>query len=156
MARLFKKEAEKKKGFWKRLKQLALTDVRVAVRGLDDDSLEDLEERLLAADFGVPATLRIMERVEELGRKGKGRGGDGLRAVLQSEISSIVEPARDAYLHAADEGPTVYLIVGVNGVGKTTSIAKLAKRLRDEGQRVLVAAGDTYRAGAVEHANRGT
>lgn len=150
MARLFKKEAEKKKGFWSRLKRLALTDVRVAVRGLDTDSLEDLEERLLAADFGVPATLRIMERVEDLGRKGKGRGGDGLRAVLHAQVTEILEPARDAFLSAADEGPTVYLIVGVNGVGKTTSIAKLAKRLTDEGQKVLVAAGDTYRAGAVE------
>ena len=150
MARLFKKDSEKKRGFWKRLKQLALTDVRVAVKGLDAESLEDLEERLIAADFGVPATLRIMERVEELGRKGKGRGDEGLGAVLRSEVAAIVEPARDAYLSAADAGPTVYLIVGVNGVGKTTSIAKLAKRLRDEGRSVLVAAGDTYRAGAVE------
>lgn len=150
MARLFKKKSEKKKGLWTRLKRLALTDVRVAVRGLDQESLEDLEERLLAADFGVPATLRIMERVEDLARKGRGRGSDGLRSVLEDEIQEILAPARDAYLHAADQGPTVYLFVGVNGTGKTTTIAKLAKRLTDEGRQVLVAAADTYRAGAVE------
>ena len=150
MARLFKKKSEKKTGFWKRLQRLALTDVRVAVRGLDHDSLEDLEEQLLAADFGVPATLRLMARVEELARRGKGRGSDGLRSVLEDEVGEILAPARDAYLQAADGGPTVYLVVGVNGVGKTTSIGKLAKRLADEGRRVLVAAGDTYRAGAVE------
>jgi fused signal recognition particle receptor len=150
MARLFKKESEKKTGFWKRLKRLALTDVRVAVRGMDHDSLEDLEERLLAADFGVQATLRLMERVEDLGRRGQGRSGEGLRSVLTAEVEEILAPARASYLHAADSGPTVYLFVGVNGVGKTTSIGKLAKRLSDEGQRVLVAAADTYRAGAVE------
>lgn len=150
MARLFKKKSEKKKGLWTRLKRLALTDVRVAVRGMDQESLEDLEERLLAADFGVPATLRIMERVEDLARKGRGRGSDGLRSVLEDEIQEILAPAQDAYLHAADQGPTVYLFVGVNGTGKTTTIAKLAKRLTDEGRQVLVAAADTYRAGAVE------
>lgn len=150
MARLFKKESEKKTGLWTRLKRFALTDVRVAVRGLNHDSLEDLEEGLLAADLGVQATLRIMERVEDLARQGQGRSGESLQAVLESQIREILAPAADAYLRAADEGPTVYLFVGVNGVGKTTSIGKLAKQLIDEGRRVLVAAADTYRAGAVE------
>lgn len=150
MARLFKKKAERKAGFWKRLRRLALTDVRVAVRGLDQDALEELEEHLLASDFGVQATLRLMDRVEESARRGKGRGEGGLGAVLRSEMEQILAPTREAYLHAADAGPTVYLIVGVNGVGKTTSIGKLAHKLREEGQRVLLAAGDTWRAGAVE------
>jgi fused signal recognition particle receptor len=150
MARLFKRKAEKKQGFWKRLKQIALTDVRVAVGGMDDEGLEALEERLLAADFGVQATLRLMDRVEEQARQGKARLQGGVQAVLRSELEAILEPARGSYLHAADEGLTVYLIVGVNGVGKTTSIAKLAYRLRQEGRSVLLAAADTYRAGAVE------
>ncbi|NIQ53634.1 MAG: AAA family ATPase, partial [Gammaproteobacteria bacterium] len=69
---------------------------------------------------------------------------------LRAEMEEILAPASEAYLHAADSGPTVYLIVGVNGVGKTTSIGKLAHQLRQEGQGVLLAAGDTWRAGAVE------
>jgi len=150
MARLFRKKSETKKSLWGRVVKLALTDVRVAAGGMDTDSLESLEERLLGADFGVQATLRLMDRVEALARKGKVRGTEGLRGALKEEVAAILAPAADAFLRAADSGPTVYLICGVNGVGKTTSIAKLAHRLRSEGQSVLVAAADTYRAGAVE------
>ncbi|MGD8361982.1 MAG: signal recognition particle-docking protein FtsY [Gemmatimonadota bacterium] len=130
--------------------KLALTDVRVAVGGVDSDTLESLEERLLAADFGVPATLRLVDRVEDLARKGKVRGPEGLRGALKDALAEVLRPAAEAFLQAADQGPTVYLICGVNGVGKTTSIAKLAHRLRSEGRSVLVAAADTWRAGAVE------
>lgn len=150
MARLFRTRSEKKASLWGRVVKLALTDVRVAVGGMDTETLESLEERLLGADFGVQATLRLVDHVEELARKGKVRGADGLRSALQDELSAILAPATDAYLHASDSGPTVYLICGVNGVGKTTSIAKLAYRLREEGRSVMVAAADTYRAGAVE------
>ncbi|MDZ7780162.1 MAG: signal recognition particle-docking protein FtsY [Gemmatimonadota bacterium] len=149
MARLFKKKLEKKKGLWQRVVDLALTDVRVVAKGVDQTSLEDLEERLLAADFGVPATLRLVDHVEEAVRRGKARGGDGVAKTLHDEISAILEPAREAELHAADSGTTVYLIVGVNGVGKTTSVAKLAHFLVEDGKRVMVAAADTFRAGAV-------
>ena len=150
MARLFKTSKEKKTSLWNRVVKLALTDVRVAVGGMDHDTLESLEDRLLAADFGVPATMRLVDKVEELARKGKVRGKEGLRGALKEEMGEILAPARDAYLEASEAGLTVYLICGVNGVGKTTSIAKLAKRLRDEGRSVMVAAADTYRAGAVE------
>lgn len=150
MARLFKTAKEKKKSLWDRVVKLALTDVRVAVGGMDTDTLESLEERLLAADFGVQATMRLVDRVEELARKGKVRGSEGLRRALMEEMGEILRPASEAFLQAADEGLTVYLICGVNGVGKTTSIAKLAQRLRAEGQSVMVAAADTFRAGAVE------
>jgi fused signal recognition particle receptor len=150
MARLFRKKSEKKKSFWNKVVDLALTDVRVAVGGMDTDTLESLEERLLAADFGVAATMRLVDQVEELARRGKVRGSGGLREALKDELREILRPSREAFLEAADEGPTVYLICGVNGVGKTTSIAKLAHRLRDEGQSVLLAAADTYRAGAIE------
>lgn len=150
MARLFKKKTERKKSLWRRAVDLALTDVRVLARGVDEETLETLEEKLLAADFGVRATLRLVDHVEAQARRGKVRGGGELRATLEEEVRRILEPNRDAYLQAADAGPTVYLIVGVNGVGKTTSIAKLAHRLVQDGRSVLVAAADTYRAGAVE------
>lgn len=150
MARLFKKKPERKKGLWRRVVDLALTDVRVVAGGMDHDSLEDLEERLLAADFGVPATLRLVARVEDAVRRGKVQGAQGLREALQEEIRTILAPAATAELAAADSGPTVYLMVGVNGVGKTTSVAKIAHSLRQEGRSVLVAAADTFRAGAVE------
>lgn len=150
MARLFRKKQERKKSLWRRTVDLALTDVRVAFGGMDDESLEDLEERLLRADFGVPATLRLVDRLEERVRRGKLRGGGELRSALRAEVGEILAPARDAYLHAAEEGITVYMVVGVNGVGKTTSIAKLAHVLRGEGRHVLLAAADTFRAGAID------
>lgn len=150
MARLFKKSTEKKKSLWRRAVDLALTDVRVLARGVDEETLESLEEKLLGADFGVPATLRLVDHVEQQARRGKVRKNNELRDALEDEVRRILAPSAEAYLHAADSGPTVYLIVGVNGVGKTTSIAKLANRLVREGRTVLVAAGDTWRAGAVE------
>jgi fused signal recognition particle receptor len=150
MARLFRSKSEKKTSLWDRVVKLALTDVRVVVGGMDTETLESLEERLLGADFGVQATLRLVDRVEDLARRGKVRGREGLRGALREELAAILRPSSEAFLRAADRGPTVYLICGVNGVGKTTSIAKLAHRLRGEGQSVILAAADTYRAGAVE------
>lgn len=150
MARLFKRGGEKKKGLWRRAVDLALTDVRVAVAGVDHESLESLEERLLAADFGVDATMRLVDHVDSLARQGKVSGESELRRALTDEIARILEPARSSYLQLADTGTTVYLIVGVNGVGKTTSVAKLAHRIRGEGCSVMIAAADTFRAGAVE------
>ncbi len=150
MGRLFRSKTERKKGFWKRAVDLALTDVRVAAGGLDSGSLETLEERLLAADFGVAATLRMVDHVEALARRGKARGGGELRKALEEELRRILAPARDAYLSAAESGPSVYLIVGVNGVGKTTSIAKLAHSVISEGKSVMLVGADTFRAGAVE------
>jgi fused signal recognition particle receptor len=117
---------------------------------LDRDTLEELEERLLAADFGVAATLRLVDRVEELARRGKVTGSMGLRGALRDEVDAILSAAPSGELESTHSaGPTVYLIVGVNGVGKTTSIAKLAHRSVAAGHSVLVAAGDTFRAGAV-------
>ena len=149
MSRLFRTKTEKKKSLWRRAVDLALTDVRVLAGGMDHDTLETLEEKLLAADFGVQATLKLVGAVEDKARRGLVRGGKELRAALEEEVAKILAPARGAGLAMADSGPTVWLIVGVNGVGKTTTIAKLAHRLRKEGKSVLVAAADTYRAGAV-------
>ena len=150
MTRLFRTRVETKKSIWRRAVDLALTDVGVLVGGMDHDTLETLEERLLAADFGVQATFRLVDAVEAGARRGGLRGGKELRAALEAEVAKILESTRGEGLRLADEGPTVWLVVGVNGVGKTTTVAKLAYRLRQEGKSVLVAAADTYRAGASE------
>jgi len=150
MARLFKKKHETKKSLWQKAVDLALTDVRVLAGKMDHESLAELEERLLAADFGVKATLRLVDQVEQLVRRGKIREGEELRRALEDELLRILNEGPGRELQAADTPPTVYLIAGVNGVGKTTSVAKLAHLLKEEGQSVLVAAADTYRAGAVE------
>ena len=152
--RLFKKDSEKKKSFWQKAVDLALTDVRVLAGGMDHETLETLEERLLAADFGVDATLRLVDHVEDLARRGKIRKGPELRQALKEEIAEILRKTSDVELAVAESGPTVYLVVGVNGVGKTTSLAKLAYRLKENGHSVLVAAADTFRAGAIEQLQR--
>lgn len=128
---------------------LALTDVRVAVRGVATDSLEAIEESLIAADFGVPATLDIVDHLEQLQRRGDAKPGN-FRDALATKIREILDVPALRELQAADAPPTVILFVGVNGVGKTTTVAKLAHQLVSEGRSVLLAAADTYRAGAVE------
>ncbi len=156
MARLFRKKEEGKKSLWDRIVDVALTDVSVLVKGMDEGSLEGLEETLIAADFGVPATLRLVAVVEQLAQRGQAKTQrDFLRAVRE-EIEAILRAGRSdtALRFNFDEGPTVYLIVGVNGVGKTTTIAKLAHRLKKQGRTVMLAAGDTFRAGAIEQLKR--
>ena len=150
MARLFKSTRERERGIWRRVVDLALTDVRVVVGGVDHQALEALEERLLACDFGVQATMRLVDHVESLARRGRVRGSGELRNALKEEVSRILAPAGESHLRTSEQGPTVYLVVGVNGVGKTTSVAKLARRIERQGKRALVAAADTFRAGAVE------
>jgi fused signal recognition particle receptor len=147
--RLFKTPLEKKKGLWRRIVDLGLTDVRVLAAGIDHTSVEDLEQTLLAADFGVKATLRLTDGAEEALRRGKAKGGADLVAALKAEIHEILGAEENTTLRMADSGPTVYLIVGVNGVGKTTSVAKVAHMFARDGRKVLVAAADTFRAGAV-------
>ena len=150
MARLFKKKHEAKKSIWRRAVDLALTDVRVLAGKMDHETLESLEEKLIESDFGVQAAMRLVDHVETQVRRGKAREGDQIRQVLEAEVRRILDEGGPSELQAADAAPTVYLIAGVNGVGKTTSIAKLAHMLKEEGRSVMVAAADTYRAGAVE------
>lgn len=155
MARLFKRQ-EEKKSLWDRIVDVALTDVTTLVRGREEGSLDRLEEILIAADFGVPATLRLVEVVETLAQRGQARSHrDFLRGVSE-EIEAILSSGRSdtAMRFNFEGGPTVWLIVGVNGVGKTTSIGKLAHRLTRQGRRVMLAAGDTFRAGAIEQLRR--
>lgn len=140
---------EKKLGLWGRLKRVMLTDVGALVRGLKAADLEEMERILLEADFGVPVTLELVEALEAGVRAGTLKTSDDVRAALAERlVAMLASPGRPGDLARAD-GITVILVVGVNGVGKTTSVAKLARRLQQEGRHVLVAAADTYRAGAI-------
>lgn len=139
-----------KLGLWQRIKRLALTDVGALARGLKADDLEQVERVLLEADFGVPATSELVRFLETQVRSGKIKTDADLRAVLVGQLTAMLAgPADPGQLVAPEAGPTVVLMVGVNGAGKTTSVAKLAFRLSREGRRVLLGAADTYRAGAV-------
>jgi fused signal recognition particle receptor len=141
-----------KRTLWQKIKDVALADVGVIVRGgVSVGSLEQLEELLLEADFGVPTTLRLVSEVERLARLGKVKSQDEFLAALRDGVSEALRSGdSDPALRLAPSGLTVILIVGINGAGKTTFIGKLAARLRNEGKRVMVAAGDTFRAGAVD------
>ena len=105
MPRLFRTRIEKKKSIWRRAVDLALTDVGVLVGGMDNETLESLEERLLAADFGVQATLRLIDAVESRARRGQLRGGKELREALEEEVGKILESTRGGGLRLADSGP---------------------------------------------------
>ena len=157
MARLFRKKEEGAKSLWDRIVDVALTDVTVIAKGgLDAGSLEHLEETLIAADFGVPATLKLVDTVEKLASRGIAKSQRDFQRAVREEIVAILKTGRadTALRFNYDGGPTVFLIVGVNGVGKTTTIAKLAYRLKRQGRTVLIAAGDTFRAGAIEQLKR--
>jgi len=152
MSRLFK-HREERKSLWQRIKEVAFTDVNVLVKGMDLGSLEKLEELLLASDFGVPSTMRLVDHVEGLSRQARIRTEGEFLAAVEQEIVDILRagsPDSSLRFAPAGQGPTVYLVVGVNGVGKTTTIGKLAYRLKKDGHRVLLAAGDTFRAGAID------
>jgi fused signal recognition particle receptor len=153
MAPLFHRSTDAPhRSLWHRIKELALTDVGVAVRGgVSEGSLERLEEVLLEADFGVPTTARLVGEVDREARGGGLRTEDDFLQALREGVEAALRAGRsDPALHLATERPTVMLIIGVNGAGKTTFIGKLATRLGREGKRVVVAAGDTFRAGAID------
>ena len=117
-------------------------------RTLDDDMLEQLEELLIASDMGVDTALRVTANLAE-GRYGKKLSVTEIKQLLSDEISRIMEPVAKP-LPIYPKKPQVVLIVGVNGSGKTTTIGKLASQFRAAGKSVVIAAGDTFRAAAVE------
>jgi fused signal recognition particle receptor len=140
-----------KLSLWQRVKRIALTDVGAMVRGMNAADLEALERTLIEADFGVQATVDLVQTVEEEVRRGRLKTEADLRHAVEARLVAILavpgsDPGRIA---RAPDGLTVVVFVGVNGVGKTTSVAKLAQRLAREGRKPLLAAADTYRAGAV-------
>ena len=142
--------AGKKLSLWSRIKRLALTDVRALARGLNAQDLEQIERLLIEADFGVPATLDLTEFLEASVRQGKLTTDEDLRLALTARLTDMLTGPGDAGAIARPAaGPSIVLVIGVNGVGKTTSVAKLGRRLQRDGKRVLLAAADTYRAGAI-------
>ncbi len=125
-------------------------DERAAVsrRVLDDDMLESLEELLIGADMGVDTALRVTSNIAE-SHAGSRLGAEEIKRLLADEVARIMEPvAKPMPLYA--KRPQVVLVVGVNGSGKTTTIGKLASQFRAAGKSVVIAAGDTFRAAAVE------
>ena len=148
----------KKKGdvpvrsLWQKIKDVALTDVGVIVRGgVSAGNLERLEELLLEADLGVPTTMKLVAEVERLAQRGLVKTQDQFLDALRGGVTEALNTGNsDARLVLAPSGLSVILVVGVNGAGKTTFIGKLAQRLKSDGHRVVVAAGDTFRAGAID------
>lgn len=140
--------AKTRHGFGAKLRQLLANFHRV-----DEDFFDDLEETLIEADVGYEMALKISDALRD---EVKFRNAKSKEDVSNAVIERMVEiydaegKDEDNTLHFAATGPTIYLFVGVNGVGKTTTIGKLAHRFKDQGKKVLLAAGDTFRAGAIE------
>ena len=141
-----------KRSLWDRIKDVALTDVGVIARGgVRAGSLERLEELLLEADFGVPVTLRLVEEVGRRAQRGEVKSDAEFLEALRDGVETALRSGRsDANTTLAAEAPTVVLVVGVNGAGKTTFIGKLSQYHANQGKRVMLAAGDTFRAGAID------
>lgn len=121
---------------------------------VDDDVLDNLEEVLITSDVGVDTTLKIIHRIEERVARDKYLGTSELNNILRSEIASLLEENNsgdsDSWDLPSDHRPYVILVVGVNGVGKTTTIGKLAYQFKKAGKKVYLGAADTFRAAAVE------
>jgi fused signal recognition particle receptor len=147
-----------KLSWWQRLKggltrsstsiSQGITDL-FTKKKLDADTLEDFEDVLIRADLGLPVSARIVEAIGK-GRYGKELDDSEVKAILASEIEKVLAPVAKPLLIDETQKPFVIVMVGVNGSGKTTTIGKLASKFRAEGKSVLLAAGDTFRAAAIE------
>jgi fused signal recognition particle receptor len=152
--RFFSKSIDKLRGALKKTAEVLNTDVRtlfVPGRQIDVAFLEELERKLLRADVGAQNAMAVRGAVEDMWRRqGKIKNAEQAADVVRQKLlENWPEPAARELAEAAD-GPTVIMVCGVNGAGKTTSIAKLAGALRERGKTVMLAAGDTFRAAAVE------
>jgi fused signal recognition particle receptor len=156
---LFSKDKEKKENLDKGLektKENVFKKLGRAVAGkskVDDEVLDNLEEILISADVGVNTTLKIIDRIEKRVSKDKYFGVSELNTILKEEISSLLEEHQtdDDFSYKASNGnPYVIMVVGVNGVGKTTTIGKLANKFKQAGKSVVLGAADTFRAAAVD------
>ncbi|MGA0937393.1 MAG: signal recognition particle-docking protein FtsY [Sedimenticolaceae bacterium] len=147
-------------GFFERLKQgLArsrstfsdgLADLVLGKKKIDDDLLEELETLLLTADVGVDTTQRIIDDLTDRVKRKTLSDPAALSEVLQAHLVEILKQCECPLVEPQPGKPQVILMVGINGAGKTTTIGKLAKKLQNDGQKVMLAAGDTFRAAAVE------
>jgi fused signal recognition particle receptor len=145
---------------WSRMKQglsktrkglgKGLADLLVGAKEIDDEIFEEIETQLLVADVGVEATDTIIEALTERVGRRELVDADALYEALQEELRKLLEPVEQPLEIDSGKKPYVILMVGVNGVGKTTTIGKLACRFQKEGRSVMLAAGDTFRAAAVE------
>jgi fused signal recognition particle receptor len=132
---------------------LQKVDTLLTGRGrIDEDLFEDLEAALLAADVNVHTTMAVLDDLRQAVREDRLRDAAEVRARLRERLLEVLQKAQahGSRLSVASTPPTVYVIVGVNGVGKTTTIAKLAHRYVRQGERVIIAAGDTFRAAAID------
>ncbi|KQO52587.1 signal recognition particle-docking protein FtsY [Methylobacterium sp. Leaf85] len=150
--------ASEKRGWWSRLTggmkrtSSALSERVTGLftkRKLDADTLEELEDALIQADFGIDTAMRISEAVGK-GRYEKGISPDDVRAILAAEVERALTPVAIPLSIDTTKKPFVILMIGVNGAGKTTTIGKLALKLKGEGHSLMLAAGDTFRAAAIE------
>lgn len=143
--------AKTKRSFFERL-----TRVVVGKSKVDDDLLDNIEEALIASDMGVDTTLKIVDALQDRVERDRYVSLDELVAMLRDEISALLDvrddaaPIEDVLPFDFSKKPYVILVVGVNGVGKTTTIGKLASRLKSEGKKVILGAADTFRAAAVD------
>lgn len=125
-------------------------DLFVRRKKIDEEFYEELEEILIGADVGVNTVMDLMDELRAEVKKRRIEDASDLRPILSEKLIGLLDAEGDATLTMASSGLTVILFVGVNGVGKTTTIGKLAHRFKQEGKKVLMAAGDTFRAGAIE------
>lgn len=145
-------------GFFEKLKQglgktktsfdEKINNVFSSFRKVDEDFLEELEEILIMSDIGMDTSVKIVDKLRSTIKKENLKDEEDVKSALRKEMQSVLDEV-DNSLHLETK-PSVILVVGVNGVGKTTSIGKIANRLRKEGKKVVVAAADTFRAAAVE------
>ncbi|WP_320053114.1 signal recognition particle-docking protein FtsY [uncultured Acetobacteroides sp.] len=138
-------------------KESVLSKLSRAIAGksrVDDDVLDNLEEALIMSDVGVETTVKIIERIQDRVARDKYMGTDELNAILKEEIVNLLEENSSVYnnkvTYGDDKQPYVIMVVGVNGVGKTTTIGKLAAQLTNNGKKVYLGAADTFRAAAIE------
>ncbi|MGI9273387.1 MAG: signal recognition particle-docking protein FtsY, partial [Endozoicomonas sp.] len=144
--------ARMKKGLSKTRSALVegVAEIFIGKKEIDDDLLEELETQLLVADVGVEATSEIIGKLTKRVKYRELDDADALMQALKTELKEILVPADEPLVIDEQKAPYVILVVGVNGVGKTTTIGKLARKLQSEGKKVMLAAGDTFRAAAVE------
>lgn len=147
---LFRKTIGKLKQGLGKTREVFVSSLRSVLAGktLDDDLIKEIEKRLIQSDVGVVATRKLIDGIKADYKAGELTKGEDVIAYLKRELKAMW-PERDRSLNVSSEKPTVILMTGVNGVGKTTSISKLCQALTDDGKTVLLGACDTFRAGAV-------
>lgn len=136
-------------GFFKKIFN-KVSDIITGRKPIDEELFENIEEALIEADLSIRTVDPLMEKLRDEARKRKLEVSEELEDLLAEILSDLLTKDVDIKLKEATEKPTVYMFVGVNGVGKTTSIAKLAYRLKKQGKKVIIAAADTFRAAAIE------